>query len=583
MNYRPIRDFRLLPSILMVTVAAVARGQGPASVNAAGNVYIADQFNNRVIEVNQSGNIVWQYGDGSSVPGPSSIVAPNDAERIGEMTLISGTGAPAGAEPTCPAGCADNRVVLVEPNGQIFWQYGQAGVTGSDANQLNTPVCAVQLPGSRDILITDQGNQRVIEVNNAKQIVWQYGTTGVSGSGPNQLNSPNSAELLTNGNILIADLTNNRVIEVNRNLQIVWQYGNPNDTSILNGAAFASRLSNGNTLITDSLNNRIIEIDPSSQIVFEYSTANCGATSSVPTRAVRLRNGDTLVSGQFNHVVVEVGPSGNVVRTIGTLCVLGNGPNQLNAPYDAKVVGDYTGLTPPTDAVVVVGTGTLGTWTTMFDLANPSAAPILVQLSHLDAVYQGTCTDPCQNLDVMIPANGAASVMASSLPGGTGSLDTVFVSSEDPGPLPIVRARVINTANPREEVELPAIRLSTVYGLNPTTLTFPGGLRPGIAHSNLALATVTPDVGQELSSVRVDALGADGTLLGSGTFSNSIDPLTGIVHNLFISDVVGQLGVAAFDGGVIRVTKLSGNGPLWGELSTVYPSGSVSVSVGANP
>ena len=25
----------------------------------------------------------------------------------------------------------------------------------------------------------------------------------------------------------------------------------------------------------------------------------------------------------------------------------GNGFNQLNAPYDAKVIGDYTGLTPP--------------------------------------------------------------------------------------------------------------------------------------------------------------------------------------------------------------------------------------------
>jgi hypothetical protein len=29
------------------------------------------------------------------------------------------------------------------------------------------------------------------------------------------------------------------------------------------------------------------------------------------------------------------------------LNVTGSGFNQLNAPYDAKVVGDYFGLTPP--------------------------------------------------------------------------------------------------------------------------------------------------------------------------------------------------------------------------------------------
>lgn len=235
------------------------------------------------------------------------------------------------------------------------------------------------------------------------------------------------------------------------------------------------------------------------------------------------------------------------------------------------------------DAVVVVGAGTLGSWTTRFDLANPSSGPILVQLSPVAASFQNDCPDPCPHIVVTVPANGAATVMASSLPGGPGALNSVFVSSADPGPLPVVRARVINIANPPEGVELPVIRLSTVFGLDPFTLSFPGGVRSGVAHSNLALATVTPDVGQELISVRVDALGADGTLLGSGTFSNGIDPLTGIVHNLFIADVVGELGIAEFDGGVIRVTKLSGSGPLWGELSTVYPSGSVSVSVGQNP
>src|ERR1035441_854602 len=160
-----------------------------AGFHVRGDILISDQFNNRVIEVDPNTHkVVWTFGNGSSIAGPKSVVAPNDAQVVGPLNLISGTGAPPGGEPNCPAGCADNRVMLVDVFGDILWQYGQAGVTGSGPNQLNTPVQATFLPNF-DVLITDQGNQRVIEVTTWKQIVWQYGQTGIAGSSPNQLNN----------------------------------------------------------------------------------------------------------------------------------------------------------------------------------------------------------------------------------------------------------------------------------------------------------------------------------------------------------------------------------------------------------
>ena len=69
--------------------------------------------------------------------------------------------------------------------------------------------------------------------------------------------------------------------------------------------------------------------------------------SPLPTRAVRLKTGNTLISDQYNDQVIEVDPNGNIVFSQGEIGVVGNGFNELNAPYDAKVVGDYTGLTPP--------------------------------------------------------------------------------------------------------------------------------------------------------------------------------------------------------------------------------------------
>jgi len=337
-------------AIGIITSGRLSRGDEEGGFNKPGNVLIADQFNNRVIEVDADHNIVWQFGDGSSVAGPTSVVGTNDAERVGELTLIAGTGTPPGADPSCtdPNGCPDNRVMLVNEEGEIVWQYGQAGVTGSGPNQLNTPVQNTYLP-NHHILITDQGNERVIEVTKERKIVWQYGTTGVIGAGFNQLNNPNSAELLKNGHILIADENNNRVIEVTRDHRIVWQYGDPNDTTILNGAAFASRLPNGNTLITDSGNNRILEVTEDKVVVFQYYTNTRPGSNPnpLPTRAVRLKTGNTLISDQFNDQVIEIDPLGNIVWSQGMIDTDGNGFNLLNAPYDAKVIGDYTGLTNP--------------------------------------------------------------------------------------------------------------------------------------------------------------------------------------------------------------------------------------------
>lgn len=340
-------------AFLAALIASVLAGSRPAAAgdwyNKAGNILIADQFNNRVLEVNPATHeIIWSFGDGSSVAGPTSVVAPNDFQRIGGgVNLIAGTGAPAGAEPSCPNGCPDNRVMLINNVGHIVWQYGTAGVTGSGPNQLNTPVQNTYLPNG-DILITDQGNQRVIEVSRKKQIVWQQGMTGVAGVKFNQLNNPNSAELLDNGDILIADESNNRVIEVTRTHRIVWRYGSPNSPK-LNGAAFASRLPNGNTLITDANNNRVLEVTPAGQVAWQYVTnARPGSVANPqPTRAVRLKNGNTLISDQFNDQVIEVDPTGNIVFSQGQIGVVGNGFNELNGPYDAKVVGDYTGLTAP--------------------------------------------------------------------------------------------------------------------------------------------------------------------------------------------------------------------------------------------
>jgi hypothetical protein len=127
--------------------------------------------------------------------------------------------------------------------------------------------------------------------------------------------------------------------------QIVWQYGD--------------------VLIAHQSNNRAIIVNPPLDPQGVYGGRHArrrglrqsgpngehadGKQPPVPTpaRAVRLKNGNTLISDQFNDRVMEITPQKEIVRQQGQLNVPGAAFDQINGPYDAKNIGDYTGLTPP--------------------------------------------------------------------------------------------------------------------------------------------------------------------------------------------------------------------------------------------
>ena len=98
---------------------------------------------------------------------------------------------------------------------------------------------------------------------------------------------------------------------------------------------------------------RVVEVDPNDAVVWQYvtNTETGSNPAPLPTRAIRLRNGNTIISDQFNHRVIVVDPAKTIVASYGNLNAPGfgiaNAAEGLNGPYDAKVVGDFTGLTPP--------------------------------------------------------------------------------------------------------------------------------------------------------------------------------------------------------------------------------------------
>ncbi|MDZ7400073.1 MAG: hypothetical protein ONB37_07925 [candidate division KSB1 bacterium] len=105
----------------------------------------------------------------------------------------------------------NHRLVLVDGAGTIINTFG-SGI-------LNRPVDIDYNPTSQEVLITDQNNNRVLKLDIRTNVVtWDYDIG---------LNLPSDADFLPNGDVLICDRGNNRMIEVNLNRQIVWQLETP--------------------------------------------------------------------------------------------------------------------------------------------------------------------------------------------------------------------------------------------------------------------------------------------------------------------------------------------------------------------
>ncbi|MBD3377207.1 hypothetical protein GF406_19410 [candidate division KSB1 bacterium] len=249
---------------------------------------ITDALANAVFEFNPvSDEVVWTFGsaiqsdpDYLDRPVDSYLFKENDFFKV----LITDQG--------------HNRVLKVDKESQsVDWFYGDAnGKEGSQEGQLNGPVDAVKIPDANEYVIADKGNNRVIVVNESKNVIWEMGS--------DELNSPVDVDYEpSNAKILITDQGNHRIMLVDRDTQSIdWQFGikgTPGNTdSTTSSPIDADLLANGNILITDAGNNRLIEVNAAGDIVWRFSR-----------QLLALQEADRLPDG--HHLIInDIYPSG---------------------------------------------------------------------------------------------------------------------------------------------------------------------------------------------------------------------------------------------------------------------------------
>ena len=237
----------------------------------------------------------------------------------------------------------NNRIIEVNPQKQIIWQ--MTGIKDPDD---------VQVYKQNRLIVNEEKYSKVIEINTqTKKIIWSYGHLGIPSVQPGYLGKyVDDSFKLPNGNVLITDAANMRIIEINKLHQIVWQYGvtgiQSNSLGFLNAPNDAMPQVNSSILITNIGNHKAIDINPNTKAI-QWSV---NIPESYPSDILVLPNGNLLSTDWvYPGKIQEITKNGGVIWTYQP-----TGVNTLNHPSSTQLLpnGNYLVVDDHNDRIFVL-------------------------------------------------------------------------------------------------------------------------------------------------------------------------------------------------------------------------------------
>jgi uncharacterized protein (TIGR03437 family) len=425
--------------------ATSAQLNGPSSVAAdgAGNLYIADAFNNRIRMVSPGGVITTVAGNGapsySGDGGPATsaeLAGPGGVavDSAGDIFIADG---------------ANNRIRMVTPGGIITTVAGNgargySGDGGPATSALLWGPTGIVLDHKGNVFIADSGNNRIRMVSPGGVVttVAGNGTHGYSGDGGPatnaSLNLPWSVAVDNAGNLFIADSGNNRVRQVAPGGTITTVAGNgmagysgdggPATNAKLQYPYGVTVDSAGKLFIADSGNDRIRMVSPGGTITtvvgngtYGYSGDGGPATSASlgsPQGVALDPAGDLLIADSLNYRIREV-PGLAAALAVTVSAASGTAPV---APGSiVSIYGSNLATTGTPATILPLPTNLGGTSVTITDSSSVTAA--------LPLFYAG----PTQiNAEIPQTASTGTATLTITTPSGTQTA-SVMLAAVAPG------------------------------------------------------------------------------------------------------------------------------------------------------
>ena len=283
----------------------------------AGTLLIADEGNGRLEIATNDGRIVWSFPVAGSLPKGQSFSADDAFIAPDGRTIVTND---------------ENHHVVSRidiASRRIVWQYGRYDRPGSGKGQLNTPDDAYPLANG-DITVADIKNCRILEISPAKQIVHQWGRTGVCvDHAPTTYGAPNGDTPLPDGGLLITEIRGSRVVRLSASGRVIFDIHVP-----VHYPSDAQLDAHGNIVVADYHNpGAVVAVTPAGKLLWRYGPTSGAGRLDHPSLATPLPNGLVSINDDFRHRIVVIDPrSGRIVWQYGHTDRAGTGPGYLNGP-----------------------------------------------------------------------------------------------------------------------------------------------------------------------------------------------------------------------------------------------------------
>jgi trimeric autotransporter adhesin len=207
-------------------------------IDLNGNIYVADTQNNRIQKLSSSGSFVWSQ----LIKSPKGISSSPDGRFV---YVTSAT---------------DHQVSRFDSNGRLINSWGGQG-RGSGSFQYPHDITT---DAAGDVYVTDFANHLIQKFTADGRFVLQWGGLG---DGVGRFNNPSAVAIDSRGNVWVSDLSNHRIQVFNSSGTFLRTFGRFSETPV-DANSF-----NHPKGLAITASNRLIVAQPGFQSVFTYDVS----------------------------------------------------------------------------------------------------------------------------------------------------------------------------------------------------------------------------------------------------------------------------------------------------------------------
>lgn len=269
---------------------------GVATDNA-GDVYVAEQVNNRIQKFSSSGVFEVQWGTfgtgGGQFNRPYGVTADNNG-----FVYVSDAD--------------NNRIERFSNTGAYA---GTWGSPGSGNGQFNHPAL-LATDAAGNVYVADYGNDRIQKFTSAGAFLAKWGSHG---TGNGQFIFPTGVAVDANNNVYVTDYNNHRVQEFTNTGIYLSQFGSfGTGPGQFNSPAGIATDQDGNVYVSEIGNQRIQKLSSSGVYMTQWGTGGTNTGEfDAPIGVASDAAGDVFVADSHNHRIQEFGCTGFVLGVSG--------------------------------------------------------------------------------------------------------------------------------------------------------------------------------------------------------------------------------------------------------------------------